>query len=46
VFFSLGWNYIFFGLGTLAVGLVVFVVAAKASHQWPFAAAEQEGSVG
>jgi amino acid transporter len=46
VFFSLGWNYIFFGLGTLAVGLVVFLVAAKASHQWPFAAAEQEGSVG
>ncbi|MEZ5395421.1 MAG: hypothetical protein R2724_21750 [Bryobacterales bacterium] len=39
VFLSLGMRYLIFGIGTLVVGGLVYLVAAKGSREWPF----QEG---
>ena len=39
VFLSLGMRYLIFGIGTLIVGGLVYLVAAKGSREWPF----QEG---
>jgi amino acid transporter len=36
VFVSLGWYYILFGVGTLVVGTLVYLVAAKQQQEWPF----------
>jgi amino acid transporter len=36
VFVSLGWYYILFGVGTLVVGALVYLVAAKQQQEWPF----------
>ena len=40
VFLSLGVYFILFGIGTLALGAVVFLVAAKQQGEWPFDRAE------
>ena len=37
VFLSLGTYFVLFGIGTLALGVVVFLVAAKRQAEWPFA---------
>ncbi|HUV14373.1 MAG TPA: APC family permease, partial [Acidobacteriota bacterium] len=37
VFSSLGLHFIFFGLGTLMVGVVVYLLVARAQGEWPFA---------
>lgn len=36
VFFSLGTNFILFGVLTLVVGAAVYLVAAKTQNDWPF----------
>lgn len=38
VFIALGPTFMAFGIGTLAAGTVVYLVAARAQRQWPFAA--------
>jgi amino acid transporter len=42
VFSSLGLRFIGFGLLTLAAGVVVYLVAARANGDWPFAARVRE----
>lgn len=37
VFGSLGWRYILFGLLTIGLGTVVYLVAARKQREWPFA---------
>jgi len=37
VFSSLGLYFIFFGLGTLMVGVVVYLFVARSQGEWPFA---------
>jgi len=37
VFASLGLRFILFGLATLGLGVVVYLVAAKKQREWPFA---------
>jgi hypothetical protein len=39
VFLTSGWAYIAVGLATLAAGVVAFLLRAKVSATWPFAAA-------
>jgi amino acid transporter len=36
VFLSLGLRYLLFGVGTLVVGALVYLIAAKRSREWPF----------
>ncbi len=42
VFSSLGLRFIGFGLLTLAAGAVVYLIAARANRDWPFAAGVRE----
>lgn len=37
VFIALGPAFMIFGVGTLAVGVVVYLISAKVQQQWPFA---------
>ena len=39
VFLSLGLRYLIFGVGTLVLGALVYLVAAKRTGDWPFRAA-------
>lgn len=39
VFASLGLRFILFGLATLGLGVVVYLIAAKKQREWPFARA-------
>jgi hypothetical protein len=36
VFVSLGARYILFGLGTLLLGVVVYLIGAQRQKEWPF----------
>jgi amino acid transporter len=36
VFLSLGGRYILFGLGTLLVGVMVYLIGAQRQKEWPF----------
>ena len=36
VFVALGPKFMAFGVGTLLLGLVVYMIAAKTQQQWPF----------
>ncbi|HUS12415.1 MAG TPA: APC family permease [Pyrinomonadaceae bacterium] len=44
VFATTGWRIIAFGLGSLVLGLLCFIIWSRKTSQWPFATVPQGGS--
>jgi amino acid transporter len=46
LFATSGWNFILYGVGTLALGVVCFLVWSRLARLWPFAPASGVGGAG